>query len=81
MHRTQVYIEDDIFAKAKIVAQSLNISISQFIRDAVSNQLKTKETNDMKSFFDNMTPLESFKDIDATDYVHSIRSKSRIING
>jgi post-segregation antitoxin (ccd killing protein) len=79
MHRTQVYIEDDIFAKTKTIAQSLNISISQFIRDAISNQLKTKETKDMKSFLENMTPIKSFEDIDATDYVQSIRSKSRII--
>jgi len=80
MHRTQLYIEEDIFSKAQQVAKSLNISISEFIRRAIKNELQSDNKNDMKNFFDTLKPLESFKDVDSTEYVNDLRSKSRIVH-
>lgn len=80
MHRTQLYIEEDVFSQIKKIAKSSNISISEFIRTAVKNELKKESSQNMNIFFEKLTPLESFEDIDSSKYVNNIRSKSRIIN-
>jgi len=80
MHRTQLYIENDIFAKAQQVSKSLNISISEFIRRAIKNELHGESKSDMQNFFDKLEPLESFKEVDSTRYVDGLRNKSRILN-
>jgi len=80
MHRTQLYIDEDIFSQVQKTAKSLNISISEFIRTAVKNELKKGTRQNMSDFFEKLEPLESFKDIDAADYVNNIRTNSRILN-
>lgn len=80
MHRTQLYIEEDIFAKAQQVSKSLNISISEFIRRAIKNELQVDKRSDMQNFFDRLEPLDSFKGIDSAEYVEGLRDRSRIFN-
>jgi hypothetical protein len=80
MHRTQLYIEEDTFSQIKKMAKSSNISISEFIRTAVKNELKKASSQNMNDFFEKLEPLESFENIDSSKYVNNIRSKSRIIN-
>ncbi len=80
MHRTQIYIEDDIFSKIRTISNTLNISVSQFIRNAVKNELEKEQKNDMEDFFNSFDTLESFENIDSKKYVQNLRSKSRIIN-
>ncbi len=80
MHRTQLYIEDDLFAKVKNISSSLNISISEFIRTAVRNEITKDNKDSVSDFFNDFEALESFKDVDATSYVSEIRKNSRIIN-
>lgn len=80
MHRTQLYIEEDVFSQIQKIAKSSNISISEFIRTAVKNELKKESSQNMNVFFEELTPLESFENIDSSKYVNNIRSKSRIIN-
>jgi hypothetical protein len=80
MHRTQIYIEDDIFSKIKAISNTLNISVSQFIRNAVNNELEKDSKNDMEDFFNSFDSLKSFEDIDSKEYVQTLRSKSRIID-
>jgi len=80
MHRTQIYIEDDIFTKIKTISNTLNISVSQFIRNAVKNELEKDRKNDMEDFFNSFEALESFENVDSKEYVKNIRSKSRIID-
>jgi len=80
MHRTQIYIEDDLFAKVKNISSLLNISISEFIRTAVKNEITKDSKNNMDDFFENFEALESFKNVDAAKYIHDIRANSRIIN-
>jgi antitoxin component of RelBE/YafQ-DinJ toxin-antitoxin module len=79
MHRTQVYIEDNIFEKVKQVSKSMNISVSEFIRNSLKKELNIDKPNDMESFFQNFEPLESFENTDPKKYVKNIRSKSRIL--
>jgi len=80
MHRTQIYIEDDLFAKVKNISSSLNMSISKFIRNAVKNEINKDNKNSMNNFFENFEALESFKEVDAINYVNDIRANSRIIS-
>jgi len=80
MHRTQIYIDDDIFSKVQNISKSLNISISEFIRTAINNQLNNKGQDEMSVFFDNLKPINSFDGINSTEYVDSLRSNSRIID-
>jgi len=80
MHRTQLYIEDDLFTKVKSISSSLNISMSEFIRRAVKNEITKDKKDEMDNFFESFEALESFKNTNAVKYVDDIRANSRIIN-
>ena len=79
MQRTQIYLEENLLAELKRIAKSLNISMSELIRDALRKELKRYKQNSLSQFIDNLEPLESFKDVEAQNYVDDIRNKSRII--
>ena len=79
MHRTQIYIEEEIFQKARKESEILGISISEFIRMSIKKNIQKNSANNINVFFDNLKPLESFKDINPEEYVDNIRSKSRIL--
>jgi len=76
----QITIDDDIFSKLQNVSNSLNITVSDFIRQAITNELQKDHQEDMNTFFENMQPLKSFDNIDTTEYVDNLRANSRIIN-
>jgi len=80
MQRTQIYFEQDTLQDLKDIANNLNISVSEFIRRVVKVEIKKKKKRDLNNFLANMTPIESFKNIDTTEYINEIRSKSRILN-
>ena len=79
MQRTQIYLEESLLAELKRVAKNLNVSMSEIIRNALKKELKKYKQNSLSQFIDNLEPLESFKNIEAKDYVDEIRNKSRII--
>ena len=79
MHRTQIYIEEEIFQKARKESEILGISISEFIRMSIKKNIQKNSVNNINVFFGNLKPLESFKDINPKEYVDNIRSKSRIL--
>ena len=79
MHRTQIYIEEEIFQKARKESEILGVSISEFIRMSIKKNIQKNSINNINVFFDNLKPLESFKDINPKEYVDNIRSKSRIL--
>jgi len=56
------------------------MSISEFIRKAIKNELSKESNQDMETFINDFKPVESFNDVDAEEYVDTIRAKSRIIN-
>ncbi len=80
MQRTQIYFEQHTLGELKKIALSLNISVSEFIRSVISKEIVKQKKNDMQAFIDNMNPIESFADVDATEYVQNLRAKSRILH-
>jgi len=79
MQRTQIYLEENLLAELKRIAKNLNVSMSELIREAVKKELKRYKQNTLSQFIDNLEVLESFKDVEAENYVNEIRNKSRII--
>jgi len=79
MQRTQIYLEKSLLAELKKVAKNLNVSMLEIIRNVLKKELKRYNQNSLSQFIDNLEPIESFKSIEAEDYVDKIRNKSRII--
>ena len=80
MQRTQIYFEQDTLKELKEVAKTLNISVSEFIRGVIKKELQQQKKQNLHRFLQEMTPVESFANKDATKYVQSLRSRSRIIH-
>lgn len=80
MQRTQIYFEQDTLQDLKEIANNLNVSVSEFIRSVMKKEIKRKKESSLNDFLTTMSPLESFKDVDATEYIQDIRSSSRILN-
>jgi len=81
MVRTQIYFEEETLKDLKNISKSLDISVSEFIRKVVKKELKVNKKDNLSDFLNTLEPLDSFKNIDATDYVNDLRSKSRLLNG
>jgi len=81
MQRTQIYFEQTTLQELKSIAKDANISVSEFIRTVIKKEIKNKRKDNLNHFLENMKPLESFTNVDATEYVQSLRGKSRIIGG
>ena len=79
MQRTQIYLDESLLAEIKRIAKSLNISMSELIREALRKELKRYKQNNLSQFINSLEPLESFKDVTAENYVDEIRDKSRIV--
>ena len=81
MQRTQIYFEQTTLQELKTIASNANISVSEFIRRVVKKEIKNQNKENLNQFLETMQPVESFVDVDATEYVQSLRGKSRIIGG
>ena len=79
MHRTQIYLDEHLVQEIKKVAKMQNITMSAFIRNVIKKELQKYKKKDFVSFIENLEPLESFKDVDAQEYVEEIRNRSRIL--
>ena len=55
MTRTQIYLPDDLYTNAKLIAQSRGVSISQLMRAGLELVLKSKEKKSVNHWF--MTDL------------------------
>jgi len=75
MQRTQIYLEENLLAELKKVAKNLNVSMSEIIRNALKKELKKYKQNSLYQFIDNLKPIESFKNVEAENYVDDIRNK------
>ena len=80
MQRTQIYFEQDTLLELKGIAKDLNISVSEFIRGVMKTEIKKQKKSNLNSFLTTMEPLESFSDVEATEYVQEFRGKSRLLN-
>ena len=80
MQRTQIYFEPNTLQELKQIAKNLNISVSEFIRRAMKQEIKKQKKSNLSSFLTHMEPLESFAGVEATEYIQGLRGKSRIFN-
>jgi hypothetical protein len=79
MHRTQIYLQDDLHDSLKARARSLGISISELIRRTLERDLAKDPVADARAYFDRLTPLESFSEVSSQAYVREIRGASRLL--
>lgn len=79
MHRTQIYLQDALYESLKVRSRSVGVSISELIRRTLEKDIQKDPVSDARAYFEQLTPLESFAQVDADDYVRAIRSKSRLL--
>ena len=79
MHRTQIYLQDALYAQLKHQSQMMHVSISEIIRQAVEKDLNKSADKNASLFFSNLKPLQSFADVNAVQYVDDLRSNSRLL--
>ena len=79
MHRTQIYLRDEVYERLRSRSQAEGLSISELIRRAVDKELNAEPAADAEAFFDRLQPLQSFADVDPQSYVRALREKSRLL--
>ena len=79
MHRTQIYLQDELYDSLKVRSRSVGVSISELIRRTLEKDIQKDPVADAKAYFARLKPLESFAGVDSEDYVRGIRSKSRTL--
>lgn len=79
MHRTQIYLEEATFEKLQIFSKKAKISIAEFIRKAVKKEVENEEARSLEKFLSDLPMLESFKNLNTTEYMDNIRKNSRIL--
>ena len=79
MHRTQIYLQDEVFKRLRIRSRAQGLSISELIRRAVEKDLNAEPAADAEAFFDRLKPLESFAEVLPETYVRALRNKSRLL--
>ncbi len=78
MHRTQIYLQDELYDSLKVRSRSVGVSISELIRRTLEKDIQKDPVADARAYFERLKPLESFEGVDSDDYVRTIRNKSRI---
>ena len=79
MHRTQIYLQDDLHDSLKARARSIGVSISELIRRTLEKDIQKDPVADARAYFTRLKPLESFANVDSDAYVRASRTKSRIL--
>ncbi len=79
MHRTQIYLQDDLYDHLKTRAGNVGVSMSELIRRTLEADIQKDPVADARAYFDRLKPLQSFAKVDAESYVRNIRSKSRML--
>ncbi len=79
MHRTQIYLQDELYEQLKLRSRAQGVTISELIRRAVAKDFRGGSGDDARAFFERLRPLESFRDQEPEEYVDRLRSRSRIV--
>jgi len=80
MQRTQIYFEEETIAKLKELSKELKISVSEFIRRVVKKEIEKTKQDSFLNFLEELEPINSFKNIDSSEYIENLRKKSRLLN-
>ena len=79
MHRTQIYLQDELHDSLKARARSVGVSISELIRRTLEKDLQKDPLGDARAYFERLRPLESFAQTTPEDFVQGIRNTSRLL--
>lgn len=79
MHRTQIYLQDDLYERLKLRSCNASVSISELIRSSLERDIRHDPVADAKSFFERLVPLQSFADTEPETYVRELRNTSRLL--
>lgn len=77
---THIYLSEEITNQIQTNIAEYGETFEQFIQKALEHELQRRKANDIKSFFTNLHPLESFANLNAIAYVDNIRNNSRLVN-
>jgi len=79
MHRTQIYLQDDLYERLKTRSRNVGVSVSELIRRSLEKDIQQDPVADAKAFFERLKPLESFADAEPETYVRQLRDSSRLL--
>ena len=79
MHRTQIYLQDDLYERLKTRSRIAGVSISELIRRSLEKDIPQDPVADAKAFFERLSPLESFASTEPEPYVRELRNTSRLL--
>ena len=79
MHRTQIYLQNDLYERLKARSRSVGVSVSELIRRSLEKDIQQDPVADAKVFFERLKPLESFSDTEPEAYVRKLRNTSRLL--
>lgn len=79
MHRTQIYLQDDLYERLKTRSRIAGVSISELIRRSLEKDIQQDPVADAKAFFERLSPLESFANTEPETYVRELRNTSRLL--
>lgn len=74
MHRTQIYLPDELYQSLKAHSLLKGISISEIIRQSLEREAQLKPVAAAHTFFDRLAPLASFANEAPTEYVRRMRA-------
>jgi negative regulator of replication initiation len=79
MHRTQIYLQDELYEKLRFRSRSLGVSVSELVRRVLEKGVEKDPAADALAFFERLSPLESFTDTEPETYVSELRAGSRLL--
>ncbi len=79
MHRTQIYLQNDMYERLKAQSHNVGVSISELIRRSLEKDIQQDPVADARAFFERLKPLESFANTEPEVYVRKLRNTSRLL--
>lgn len=79
MHRTQIYLQKDLYERLKTRSRNVGVSVSELIRRSLEKDIQQDPVADAKAFFKHLDPLESFANTEPEAYVRKLRNTSRLL--
>ena len=79
MHRTQIYLQNDLYERLKSRSRSVGVSVSELIRRSLEKDIQQDPVADAKAFFERLKPLKSFANTEPETYVRKLRNSSRLL--
>lgn len=79
MHRTQIYLQNDLYERLKTRSRNVGVSVSELIRRSLEKDIQQDPVADAKAFFERLKPLESFANTEPETYVRKLRNTSRLL--